>query len=238
MGAYNQFCPVARACTALTDRWTPLVLRELLMGSYRFNDLRKGVPLMSRSLLATRLRQLEEAGVVARIPKPDGKGQEYRLTAAGEQARPIIEQLAVWGDRWLRAPLREEELDPGLLMWDLRRGLDLTATGTRRVVVKFALDGLPRSRHAVSTWWLLVEAGSADLCVTDPGHRVDLTVRADLEAFTAFWIGRAGWTLARAEGRIRVEGPGKEAEALARWLGAAPPDGFRTPWYQRLPPVR
>jgi DNA-binding HxlR family transcriptional regulator len=232
MTGYGQFCPVARACQALTDRWTPLVLRELLSGSRHFNDLRRGVPLMSRSLLATRLRQLEEDGIIYSMPKPDGKGRDYLLTPAGEKARPIIEQLALWGDQWLKAPLKPEELDASLLMWDVHRSLDLAEAAVGRVVVKFMLRGVPR--RATAAWWMIVARPAVDLCITDPGHEVDITVRADLATLTRFWVGEASWTEAVRDGRVEVEGHRDRVRALASWLGVRPPAGFRVPWFRAL----
>ncbi len=232
MSGYSQFCPVARACEVLTDRWTPLVLRELLSGSHRFNDLRKGVPLMSRSLLATRLRQLEDAGVVQSALKANGKGREYHLTPAGEQARAIIDQLAVWGDQWLKSPLQPDEMDVNLLMWDVHRCLEVQDLGRRQVVVKFIFQNVPRAQRNLATWWLLVTRDQVDLCVTNPGHEVALTVRADLPTFMQFWVGRAAWSDAIKTGRFEVEGSREDSTALTAWLGARPPSGLRFPWYK------
>jgi DNA-binding HxlR family transcriptional regulator len=117
MTGYGQFCPVAKAAEIVAERWTPLVLRELLCGSRRFNDLHRGLPLMSRTLLAKRLEQLEDAGIVRSVPRPRGRGREYHLTAAGEELRPLVERLGEWGQRWARAQVERGDLDPGLLMW-------------------------------------------------------------------------------------------------------------------------
>jgi DNA-binding HxlR family transcriptional regulator len=230
MKGYGQFCPVARACQALTDRWTPLVLRELLAGSRRFSDLCRGVPLMSRSLLATRLRQLEDDGIIYSVPKPDGKGRDYLLTTAGERARPIIEQLALWGDQWLKVPLKPNELDASLLMWDVHRSLDLADPASGRVVVKFVLGGIPG--RTLSVWWMIVAQRDVDLCITDPGYRVDVMVRADLAALTRFWVGESSWTEAVRAGTIEVQGDRDRVRTLAGWLGVKPPAGFRTPWFR------
>jgi DNA-binding HxlR family transcriptional regulator len=141
MKGYGQFCPVALATELLCERWTLLVVRELVAGSTRFNELRRGVPLMSPSLLTQRLRTLEEAGVVDRIERAGG-GVEYRLTEAGRDLRALIDTLGAWGARWSRA-MREEDLDPGLLMWDVRRRLDLDTMPRDRLIVLFEFDDLP-----------------------------------------------------------------------------------------------
>jgi DNA-binding HxlR family transcriptional regulator len=232
MSGYNQFCPVARACEVLTDRWTPLVLRELLLGSHHFNELRKGVPLMSRSLLATRLRQLEDAGVVQSEPKANGRGRAYYLTPAGEQARAIIDQLAVWGDQWLKSPLQPSDMDVNLLMWDVHRCLEVQDLGRRQVVVKFIFRNLPRAQRQMATWWLIVTRDQVDLCITNPGHDVAVTLRADLPTFMQFWVGRAAWNESLKRGLFEVEGSRDDASAFAEWLGARPPLGFRFPWYK------
>ena len=121
MPGYGQFCPIAQAAEVLTERWTPLVIRELaLTGSRRFNDIQRGVPLMSSSLLSKRLRELERAGIVERRRRPDGKGTEYHLTPAGVELGPVVFQLGVWSERWLRRPIFEATPDTGLLMWWMR----------------------------------------------------------------------------------------------------------------------
>src|SRR5512138_1167097 len=119
MISYGQFCPVAQALEIVGERWTLLVIRELLCGNYRFNQILNGVPLMSRSLLAARLRSLEDAGLVVRRERDDGKGTEYCLTAAARELEPIVMGIGVWGQRWARRELRQEEYDPVLLMWDI-----------------------------------------------------------------------------------------------------------------------
>jgi DNA-binding HxlR family transcriptional regulator len=127
MSGYGQFCPVATASEVLAERWTPLVVRELLCGSHRFNELQRGVPLMSRSLLAKRLRELERAGVIERRRSADGRGHNYHLTEAGEELRPIIMGLGAWGQRWARSELSRADLDPRLLMWDMQRNIETEA---------------------------------------------------------------------------------------------------------------
>jgi DNA-binding HxlR family transcriptional regulator len=215
MTDYNQFCTVARGAEVLGERWTPLVVRELLCGSRRFNDIRRGVPRMSATLLAQRLRKLQEVGVVRRMRSADG--WEYRLTAAGEELRPIVEQIGHWGARWIGSRLTPGQLDAGFLMWDIRRFVRLEAfPPSRRVVIHFEFrDARPRERR----WWLVVQDGVADLCRDDPGHELTLIVEATVRALTEIWTGDAEPSREVAAGRVHVVGPDSDARRLWKWLG-------------------
>jgi DNA-binding HxlR family transcriptional regulator len=141
MKGYGQFCPVAKAAEIVAERWTPLVLRELLCGSRRFSDLHRGLPLMSPTLLAQRLEQLEDAGIVRGVPRPHGRGREYQLTEAGEELRPLIDRLGEWGQRWARAKIDRGDLDAGLLMWDIHRRVDVDAQAPARLVYRDRKSG-------------------------------------------------------------------------------------------------
>src|SRR5687768_3390295 len=165
MATYGQFCPVAMASEVLTERWTPLVIRELLCGSTRFNDLRRGVPLMSPALLSKRLKTLERVGVVER------KGSEYHLTPAGAELRSVVEAMGVWGQRWARGDVMAKHYDASLLMWDIHRSVNLDAVPDERIVVFFHLEG---SSDKKSRFWLVLNNSAADLCLTDPGHDIDV----------------------------------------------------------------
>ena len=215
MAGYSQFCTVARGAEVLGERWTPLVVRELLCGSTRFNDLRRGVPRMSPTLLAQRLRKLEDTGVVRRVRTAGG--WEYQLTPAGEELRPIVEQIGHWGARWIGRRLEPGQLDAGFLMWDIRRFVRLDEfPASRRVVIHFLLrDARPRERR----WWLVVENGVADLCRDDPGHELTVIVEATVRALTEIWTGDAEARVELAAGRVRVIGPDREARRLWAWLG-------------------
>ena len=185
-GSYGQFCPVAMAAEIICSRWTALVLREMLCGSTRFNDLRRGVPRMSPTLLSKRLKELEEAGVIE-VRKTGRAGvPKYKLTRAGEDLRHIILSLGVWGQRWVESSLSLKNLDPSLLMWDMRRNLAPPAAPDRRCTVKFDYPELSAGRK---TWWLVIEGKDVDLCGVDPGHDVDLYVRSSLRSMTSVWMG-------------------------------------------------
>ena len=218
MYRYGQFCPIAAACEVFAERWTPLVLRELLSGSHHFNELQRGVPLMSRTLLAQRLRELEGAGIVERVPKPAGRGFEYRLSRAGEELRPIIMQLGEWGRQWVYRHVSKDDLDPSLLMWDMRRRINIEALPERRVVVQFEFSGLPRGTRGMKHWWLVLERPEVELCLKDPGHEVDLLVRADLFALTRVWMGQLKLPDAVRQGLIALQGAPALAKAFPGWL--------------------
>jgi DNA-binding HxlR family transcriptional regulator len=218
MRGYGQFCPVAKAAEIVAERWTPLVLRELLCGSRRFADLHRGVPLMSRALLAQRLRQLEDAGIIQSRPKSRGRGREYVLTGAGEELRPVIDQLGGWGQRWARSQLGREDLDPGLLMWDIHRRVDVDRLPERRVVVRFDFRGMPRASRCPTTWWLILQRSEVDLCLKDPGFEVDLVVHADVAALTRVWMGDVRLADTMRQGLIRLEGLPIFARAFPTWL--------------------
>ena len=215
MTDYGQFCTVARGAEIFGERWTPLVVRELLCGSTHFNDIRRGVPRMSATLLAQRLRKLEEVGVVRRVLGEDG--WEYRLTPAGEELRPIVLAIGHWGARWIGSRLRRDQLDAGFLMWDIRRFAQIDQfPRDRRVVIHFHFrDAGPRERR----WWLVVEKGEADLCRDDPGHELTLVVESTVRALTEIWTGDSNAKTELTAGRLRVDGAERDARDLWRWLG-------------------
>ncbi len=218
MASYGQFCPIAQAAEVLTERWTPLVIRELaLVGSRRFNDIQRGVPLMSSSLLTTRLRQLERAGIVERRPRPDAKGNEYHLTPAGEELAPLVAQMGTWGERWLRRPIFEKEPDTGLLMWWMRGTVKTDALPAGRTVVHFHFRRAPEK---LRYFWLVLP--DADLCLSDPGFGVDVTVRSDAKTLTAVWMGDLGVGPALSSGAIELEGPSRLVRSFPNWFGLHP----------------
>jgi DNA-binding HxlR family transcriptional regulator len=212
MTGYGQFCPVAKAMELLDERWTMLVVRELLCGSRHFNALRRGVPRMSPSLLSARLRTLVRAGLVER--HEDGKQVVYVLTPAGEQLRPIVEALGQWGLRWI-PELGDEDYDPHLLMWDLHRNVDVTAVPPGRTVLRFTFtDVAPAQRN----WWVVIGPDGVDLCSFDPGHRETAAVQTDLRTLTRVWRGELSWPHAQRSGALAIDGPTHVRRDLPRWL--------------------
>jgi DNA-binding HxlR family transcriptional regulator len=215
---YNQFCPVAMASEILCTRWTMIVLRELIAGSTRFNELRRGVPRMSPALLSKRLRDLECAGVIARRPvRGEPELFEYVLTPAGEELRPVVVAIGTWGHRWIETQSSLENLDPMLLMWDIRRNIDPRPMPPHRSVVEFIFTDLPA---ATRSWWLLISPEEGvDLCSVDPGFDVDLYLSSDLRTMTEVWMGYVAITEAKASGRLVMTGDRKLEDALPLWFG-------------------
>ena len=212
---YGQFCTVARGSEIFGERWTPLVVREILCGSRRFNDIRRGVPRMSPTLLAERLRKLEEMSIVER--RQVAGTWEYHPTLAAEELRPIVLALGHWGARWIGSRLKRTQLDAGFLMWDIRRFARLEEfPRNRRVVIHFRFtDARSGERH----WWLVVEKGVADLCRDDPDHDVTVVVDSTVRSLTEIWAGDAQPAAEIAAGRIRVQGGGAGGRDLWRWIG-------------------
>ena len=215
MHGYGQFCPVAVACEVFAERWTPLILRELILGARRFSDLRRGMPLISRALLTQRLRYLEDVGVIE--SRPVGRGREYRLSQAGEEFHGVIESLGIWGQRWIHGRASAENLDAQLLLWDIRRRLAVDQLPDRRVVVRFEFRGVPRGRGP-ATLWLVLSRQEVDACDKDPGYGIDLVVAADLAALTRVWLGDVSFEEAVRARDIRVEGARELVRAFPRWL--------------------
>ena len=219
--SYNQFCPVAMAAEVLCSRWTVVLLRELLAGSTRFNDLRRGLPRMSPALLSQRLKELEETGVVERRPVVGEPGiHEYGLTEAGRELQPLVESFGKWGQRWIPSQLSLEQLDASLLMWDMRRGLKFDPPPKRRLVIQFQYADAPlRERN----WWLIVDPDHpVDLCSIDPGHDVDLYVTSPLRTMTAIWMGIETVREARSDNSLMLTGDRDLIDTMERWLGLSP----------------
>jgi len=220
-GSYRQFCPVAMTSEILCTRWTVVLLRELMAGSTRFNDLRRGLPRMSPALLSLRLKELEQAGIVSRVVSRDEPGlREYHLTRSGRELQPIVEAFGVWGQRWVQSEMSLENLDPQLLMWDMRRNLNPTPMPKRRSTIQFLYSDLPASQRA---YWLIVAPGECvDLCSIDPGFDVDLYVASDLRTMTAIWMGYETVRAAVRDERVKLTGDRKLAADMQTWLGLSP----------------
>lgn len=214
---YNQFCPVSMAAEIICSRWMLLVLRELVMGSTRFNALRRGLPSMSPALLSKRLKELEAAGIVARIAVEREPGVfEYQLTEAGRELRPIIEAVGVWGHKWITTEATLKRLDANLLMWDIRRNINTDPMPSRRTLIQFIFNDRPPPER---NYWLIVEPGNeVDLCLLDPGFDVDLYLSTELRTMTEIWLGYTAIGSAIENGRLVLTGSAKLAATLRAWL--------------------
>lgn len=217
---YGQFCPIAKAAEILAERWVPLIIHELLSGSTHFNDIRRGVPLVSPTLLSQRLKQLERAGVVEHRDCGGGpRRREWLLTEAGRALAPLIYQFAEWGLRYAQEPLEDDELDVTVLMWNIRRRVDPQVFGSRRVTVEFDFTDVAADRRR---WWVVNDRGTIDLCLFDPGFPVDIFFTTDIRTMLAIWFGRLPLNAAIRSERVEVTGPRALRERLGSWLLLSP----------------
>ena len=217
MHRYGQYCPVARAAEILADRWTVLIVRELLADINNFNELERGLPHMSRTLLAERLRRLDQAGVLERRGASRGKRTEYRLTPAGRELQPIIDLFGGWGARWAFGDPRPNELDPVVLLWWMRRRVRLEAVGKRRLLIQFDFRGGPKQ-----SYWLLIEHMEVSVCLKNPGFETDMIVSADIVAFYRVWLGHVTLSEALHRQQVRLDGVPADVRAFSGWFAWSP----------------
>ncbi len=213
MPDYGSFCPIALGSEVLADRWTPLILRELILGNTRFNDIARGLPGISRSLLVQRLRHLERKGVVELWPSPTGRGSEYHLTPAGKDLEDVVLALGRWSVEWLYDELRPHEVDPVTLMWWMHRRVDVERMPPGRVVIQF--DHTAPTRQ---TLWMVLDRGEASVCLQHPGFESDVLVTTTTPALAEVFQGYETWSSAVVKGTIRVDGPPGLARAVPRWF--------------------
>ncbi len=213
MPEYGRFCPVSLTTEVLADRWTPLIVRELVLGNTRFNDIARGLPGISRTLLTQRLRHLERRGVVERWPAAAGQGSEYRLTAAGRDLERIIDAFGRWAIEWLFDDLYPHEVHPHTLMWWMHRRTDPDQFPDQRTVVEFVFTA-----PDPMTVWLVLERGEVSVCHQHPGFDSDVVLRADTAAYSDVFNGQATWAQAVRAGAIEVSGPSRLVRALPSWF--------------------
>lgn len=217
MKEYGQYCPVARACEVLGDRWTLLIVREMLAGVAHFNDLERGLPGIPRSLLSQRLNYLEQAGVVERTRRPDGRTGEYHLTAAGHELQHMVDALGTWGARWAFGDIRPTELDPALLLWMMRRRIRRRGLPSRRMTLEFRFPG------ARPEWlWLVIDRTDVSVCLKHPGFEPDLRITANLSTFYNAWLGRITFDDAVRRGAVRAEGERSLERNFSSWFRWSP----------------
>jgi DNA-binding HxlR family transcriptional regulator len=209
------------AAEVLGARWTLLLLRELVSGSTRFNDLRRGVPRMSPALLSKRLKELECAGLLSRAAIAGEPGlYEYRLTEAGRELKPVIEAIGCWGHRWIDIQASLEKLDPNLLMWDMRRNIDPTPMSSARSTIQVIFKDLPETRR---NWWLVVEpTREVDVCSVDPGFDVDLYLSTDLRTMTEIWMGYTTIGRAQEQQKLLITGDRRLESEIGAWMCLSP----------------
>lgn len=217
MKGHGQFCPVAVASDVFAHRWTPLIIRELLAGSSRFNEIRRGLPLIPKATLVQRLEELEAAGAIRTVRDDMETHARYELTTAGAEFGAVVQALGEWGQRWGRR-FDRGNLDAELLMWNVRRRLDGDRLPKARTVVRVEFSGLPAGYRRTRIFWLIVEKPDADLCIKDPGLDVDLHVAADIGAFARVWLGDRTFANATAAREIRLSGRRELMRAFPAWL--------------------
>jgi DNA-binding HxlR family transcriptional regulator len=214
---YAQFCPVAKASEIFATRWTPLILRELMSGARCFNEIHRGIPLISRAVLIARLRELENQGIVERRSRSDGGGHEYWLTPAGEDFRVAVTALARWGLTHTQDRIEPSDLDPAVLIWGLRKRADLAALPARRVVLRFEFSGVPASRTKFRIMWLVLAPPNIDVCVKDPGFPVDLTLHGNIRDWISVFLGRTRWRDV-AGSVLQLSGDSASVRAVTGWF--------------------
>jgi DNA-binding HxlR family transcriptional regulator len=216
---YGQFCPVAKATEVLGERWTLLVLRELVSGATRYKDLQRGLGRVSPSVLSSRIKSLIEHGIIERVESDSAPGWEYQLTAAGSELAPIIESIGVWGQRWVRSRMTRDELDVELLMLSVERNFDFSAFPQTHAVVAFVFSDL---QGAMRRWWLLLDDGRAELCAQPPGRSEDVTLTCRLRTLAEVYCGDTTVETALEARRLETKGPPKLTRNIHRWLRTSP----------------
>lgn len=211
MKPYGQFCSIAKALEIIGERWTLLILREMICGSSRFTEIHRGIPRISPSLLSKRLADLERAGVIEKTEEGGG----YGLTPAGWEMKPMVEALGVWGNRWVRGQLLEDDLDPDVLMWDMRRRMNLANMPSTQTCICFDYTDAPEGK---SQYWIVGSCDGVELCVTDPGFDVDLYVTTDVRTLTMVWNGDTSLRARIEDGTVELHGGRKIREAFPSWL--------------------
>ena len=211
---YGQFCPVAKASEVLGDKWSLLIIREMLMGAKRFNTLQRGLCLISPTMLTKRLNELTATGIITKKKIPGQKGYEYFLTESGQELYPIIEQIGVWGMRWARNGMPDSDLDLQLLLLYLERSIMPEKLVGRETVVRFNFTDL----EEFNSWWLVVSNDTVDTCVQDPGKDVDVYFTTDLRTMIQAWMGDISYKQAIADKRLQLVGPKELTNNVANWI--------------------
>lgn len=213
MREYGQYCPVALASEVLADRWTPLIVRELVLGNTRFNEIERGLPGISRSLLTQRLRHLERSGVLERRPASGGRGSEYHLTEAGRDLEPVLLAIGEWAVRWMHTDPEPEDVDPVVLTWWMHRRIAIDRLPRRRVVLEFDYCGPGATRI-----WLVLDRGEPSVCIRPPGFDTDVVVTTDGVTMMSIFSGITTVDAAVTAGTLRIDGPPSLARGFSRWF--------------------
>jgi DNA-binding HxlR family transcriptional regulator len=220
MTRYGQYCPCSHAAEILGDRWTLLIVREMLYGSQHFNEIERCLPGISRALLAERLRRLREAGVIERRVAPTGRGTNYELTQAGLELQPVIDAIVDWGAKWAFGEPQPDELNPVLLLVWMSYGIHTDQLPRPRIVIEFDFRGACEHNY-----WMVLEQGDVSVCLKHPGFDRDILVSSDLAALYEVWAGYTTLGEAVRGGRIEFDGERPLVRAFPGWLALSPVAG-------------
>jgi DNA-binding HxlR family transcriptional regulator len=211
---YGQFCPLAKAMEVLGEKWTLLILRELHMGATRFNELQRGLSLISPTVLSKRLNELADTELILRKKIPGQRGYEYFLTQAGKETLPLLECIGNWGMRWARGDVRDSDLDVELLMIYLQRSIKTDKLPGDESVIRFRFTDLKK----LGDWWLLIKGCNVDICLEDPGKEVDVYFTTDLRTMVSCWMGDETYRAAIADKRLKLVGPSALTRNVQHWI--------------------
>ena len=211
---YGQFCPIAKAMELLGEKWTLLIVRELLMGGSRFNELQRGLSQISPTILTKRLTDLADVGLVLRKKIPGQRGYEYFLTESGQELLPVVKQIGDWGMRWARTSLDGGDLDVELLMLYLQRSIRPDKLPGSETVVRFKFTDLKE----FSDWCIVVSEREVDVCAKDPGKDIDIYFTTDLRTMIETWMGDIPYRSAIASGRLKLVGPKALTRNISGWM--------------------
>ncbi len=229
---YGQFCPVAKATELLGERWTFLIVRELLMGAHRFSELQRGLGEISPALLTARLKSFEEEGLIVRRKIPGQRGFEYFPTEACQALLPVIKALGDWGLLWARQKLSGEDFDPEFLMFYLERSVDPSALPGRETIIQFRFLDLKEQ----CKWWLMVNGDKTQLCLVDPGRDVDVWISTTVRTMHDVWMGDRSYRSAIDSGDLVIEGDPMLTRRMSRWMRPSVfHDSKRAPVPEQLP---
>lgn len=212
---YGQFCPVAKAAEIVCEKWNLLIIRELLAGATRFNQIHRAISRMSPTVLNTRLNSLAKFGLILRKRIPEQRGYEYHLTEAGRELGPIVEKTAEWGMSWARGRMTDDELDVELLMTDIQRRIRPDKLPGNPTTLHFRYTDLDR----YGEWWIKIRGDDVDLCLTNPGYDVDVHFSCDLRTMIEVWMGDTPMGQARDSGKLKIVGPSAYLRDIPSWLG-------------------
>ena len=212
---YGQFCPVSKATEILGEKWTLLIIRELLLGATRFNQIQRGISKISPTILVKRLNTLRKQGLIVQKRIPEQRGYEYQLTEAGRELYPIVLKTAEWGMRWARGQMTDKELDVQLLMSDIQRRINPDKLPGGQTVLRFLFTDLKHHNE----WWIKIQDKEVDLCTENPGNEVDVYMTCDLRTMTEVWMGDLSIQQARADNRLKIVGSSAYVKNIQSWLG-------------------